>query len=232
MNADERRNGLIEKANSLIDKIQDAMRLVENAERAKDKFARPDSVLSLELPIEGDDDFKDVFKLGEIFDEKGIEKIKAYILTELELLEESNLKLLEAAGFVEHRQDNVPQTEAADTEPAEAAGICDERKAEPLPFDDAPDTYEDEDLREAVPDPEEDDSDMIIVPERLEKKIGKPIDEKTIEKIGKLAETGMGPSEIARHVGVSQPTASRYSKKYAETVANKETKPGRSVSRR
>lgn len=214
MNADERRNGLIEKANSLIDKIQDAMRLVENAERAKDKFTRPDSVLSLELPTEGDDEFKDVFKLGEIFDEKGIEKIKAYILTELELLEESNLKLLEAAGFVEHRQDNAPQTEAADvpdtadTEPAEAAGS-------EIPFTDS-----------------EDDSDMIIVPERLEKKIGKPIDEKTIEQIGKLAETGMGPSEIARHVGVSQPTASRYSKKYAETVANKDTKPGRSVSRR
>lgn len=214
MNADERRNGLLEKANSLIDKIQDAMRLVENAERAKDKFTRPDSVLSLELPIEGDDEFKDVFKLEEIFDEKGIEKIKAFILTELELLEESNLKLLDAAGFAELCQDNAPQTEAVDvpdatdTEPAEAAGS-------EIPFTDS-----------------EDDSDMIIVPERLEKKIGKPIDEKTIEKIGELAETGMRPSEIARHVGVSQPTASRYSKKYAETVANKETKPGRSVSRR
>lgn len=207
MNADERRNGLIEKANSLIDKIQDAMRLVENAERAKEKFTRPDSVLSLELPTEGDDEFKDVFKLEEIFDEKGIEKIKAYILTELELLEESNLKLLEAAGFVEHRQDNVPQTEPVKAEP-EAAGS-------EIPFTDF-----------------EDDSDMIIVPERLEKKVGKPIDEKTIEKIGELAESGMRPSEIARHVGVSQPTASRYSKKYAETVANKETKPGRSVSRR
>lgn len=207
MNADERRNGLIEKANSLIDKIQDAMRLVENAERAKEKFTRPDSVLSLELPTEGDDEFKDVFKLEEIFDEKGIEKIKAYILTELELLEESNLKLLEAAGFIEHRQDNVPQTEPVKAEP-EAAGS-------EIPFTDL-----------------EDDSDMIIVPERLEKKVGKPIDEKTIEKIGELAESGMRPSEIARHVGVSQPTASRYSKKYAETVANKETKPGRSVSRR
>lgn len=207
MNADERRNGLIEKANSLIDKIQDAMRLVENAERAKEKFTRPDSVLSLELPTEGDDEFKDVFKLEEIFDEKGTEKIKAYILTELELLEESNLKLLEAAGFVEHRQDNAPQTEPVKAEP-EAAGS-------EIPFTDL-----------------EDDSDMIIVPERLEKKVGKPIDEKTIEKIGELAESGMRPSEIARHVGVSQPTASRYSKKYAETVANKETKPGRSVSRR
>lgn len=211
MNADERRNGLIEKANSLIDKIQDAMRLVENAERAKDKFTRPDSVLSLELPIEGDDEFKDVFKLGEIFDEKGIEKIKAFILTELELLEENSLKLLEAAGFLEPCRDNATQTKAADTEntePAEAAGS-------EIPFTDP-----------------EDDSDMIVVPERLEKKIGKPIDEKTIEKIGELAGEGMGPSEIARHVGVSQPTASRYSKKYAETIANKDTKPGRSVSRR
>ena len=217
MNTDERRSELLEKANKLIDTISESMRTVENAEAAKKKFLRADAALSLEIPIQGTGGMVDVFKLTDIFDERGIEKIKAFILTELELLEESNLKLLEAAGFVEHRQDNVPQTEAADTEnientenaePAEAAGS-------EIPFTDS-----------------EDDSDMIIVPERLEKKIGKPIDEKTIEQIGKLAETGMGPSEIARHVGVSQPTASRYSKKYAETVANKETKPGRSVSRR
>lgn len=210
MNAAERRNGLIEKANSLIDKIQDAMRLVENAERAKEKFVRPDSLLSLQLPIEGEEEFKDVFKLEEIFDEKGIEKIKAFILTELELLEEDNLKLLEAAGFVEHRQDNAPQTEPVKAEP-EAAGSEDSESKQP-------DT--------------EDDSDMIIVPEKLEKKGSKNIDEKTIRKIEELAGEGMGPSEIARHVGVSQPTASRYSKKYAETIANKDTKPGRSVSRR
>ena len=214
MNTDERRSELLEKANKLIDTISESMRTVENAEAAKKKFLRADAALSLEIPIQGTGGMVDVFKLTDIFDERGIEKIKAFILTELELLEEDSLKLLEAAGFVGHRQDNAPQTEAADvpdttdTEPAEAAGS-------EIPFTDS-----------------EDDSDMIIVPERLEKKIGKPIDEKTIEKIGELAETGMRPSEIARHVGVSQPTASRYSKKYAETVANKETKPGRSVSRR
>lgn len=208
MNADERRNGLIEKANSLIDKIQDAMRLVENAERAKNKFTRPDSALSLELPIEGDDEFKDVFKLEEIFDEKGIEKIKAYILTELELLEESNLKLLEAAGF------------------------CDERKAEPLPFDDAPDTYEDEDLREAVPDPEEDDSDMkIVIPKKIEKghHSRTPLEADKVEQIKKLSKEGMKPAEIARQTGVSYKSAA----KYMETVPNGETKSsGRSVSKR
>lgn len=208
MNADERRNGLIEKANSLIDKIQDAMRLVENAERAKDKFTRPDSGLSLELPIEGDDEFKDVFKLEEIFDEKSIEKIKAYILMELELLEESNLKLLEAAGF------------------------CDERKAEPLPFDDVPDTYEDEDLREAVPDPEEDDSDMkIVIPNKIEKghHSRTPLEADKVEQIKKLSKEGMKPAEIARQTGVSYKSAA----KYMEAVPNGETKSsGRSVSKR
>ena len=208
MNADQRRNGLIEKANSLIDKIQDAMRLVENAERAKDKFTRPDSVLSLELPTEGDDEFKDVFKLEEIFDEQSIEKIKAYILTELELLEESNLKLLEAAGF------------------------CYERKAEPLPFDDAPDTYEDEDLREAVPDPEEDDSDMkIVIPDKIEKghHSRMPLEADKVEQIKKLSKEGMKPAEIARQTGVSYKSAA----KYMETVPNGETKSsGRSVSKR
>ena len=213
MNADERRNGLIEKANSLIDKIQDAMRLVENAESAKDKFTRPDSVLSLELPTEGDDEFKDVVKLGEIFDEKGIEKIKAYILTELELLEESNLKLLEAAGFVEHRQDNAPQTEPVKAEP-EAAGS-----------EDSPAEWEDV---EADP---EDDSDMIIVPEKLEKKghSTKALTPDKVEKIKELTQQGMRASEIARQTGVSYKSAA----KYMETVPNGETKSsGRSVSKR
>lgn len=208
MNAAERRNGLIEKANSLIDKIQDAMRLVENAERAKEKFVRPDSLLSLELPIEGEEEFKDVFKLEEIFDEKGIEKIKAFILTELELLEESNLKLLEAAGFVEHRQDNAPQTEPVKAEP-EAAGS-------EIPFADF-----------------EDDSDMIVVPEKLEKKghSTKALTPDKVEKIKELTQQGVKASEIARQTGVSHQSVSRYSKKYAETIANKDTKPGRSVSR-
>lgn len=213
MNADERRNGLIEKANNLIDKIQDAMRLVENAESAKHKFTRPDSVLSLELPTEGDDEFKDVFKLGEIFDEKGIEKIKAYILTELELLEESNLKLLEAAGFVEHRQDNAPQTEPVKAEP-EAAGS-----------EDSPAEWEDV---EADP---EDDSDMIIVPEKLEKKgrSTKALTPDKVEKIKELTQQGMRASEIARQTGVSYKSAA----KYMEAVPNGETKSsGRSVSKR
>lgn len=213
MNADERRNGLIEKANNLIDKIQDAMRLVENAESAKDKFTRPDSVLSLELPTEGDDEFKDVFKLEEIFDEKGIEKIKAYILTELELLEESNLTLLEAAGFVEHRQDNAPQTEPVKAEP-EAAGS-----------EDSPAEWEDV---EADP---EDDSDMIIVPEKLEKKghSTKALTPDKVEKIKELTQQGMRASEIARQTGVSYKSAA----KYMETVPNGETKSsGRSVSKR
>ena len=116
MNTDERRSELLEKANKLIDTISESMRTVENAEAAKKKFLRADAALSLEIPIQGTGGMVDVFKLKDIFDERGIEKIKAFILTELELLEESNLKLLEAAGFVEHRQDNVPQTEAADTD--------------------------------------------------------------------------------------------------------------------
>lgn len=213
MNADERRNGLIEKANSLIDMIQDAMRLVENAESAKHKFTRPDSVLSLELPTEGDDEFKDVFKLEEIFDEKGIEKIKAYILTELELLEESNLKLLEAAGFVEHRQDNAPQTEPVKAEP-EAAGS-----------EDSPAEWED------VEADSEDDSDMIIVPEKLEKKghSTKALTPDKVEQIKKLSKEGMKPAEIARQTSVSYKSAA----KYMEAVPNGETKSsGRSVSKR
>ena len=206
--SDTRMSELLEKANSLIDKISDSMRIIENVEAAKRRFLRADSSLSLEMPTQGTGGLVDVFKLEDIFDEKGIEKIKAYILSELELLEESNLKLLEAAGFAEHCQDNAPQTEPIKAEP-EAAGS-------EIPFADF-----------------EDDSDMIVVPEKLEKKghSTKALTPDKVEKIKELTQQGVKASEIARQTGVSHQSVSRYSKKYAETIANKDTKPGRSVSR-
>lgn len=206
--SDTRMSKLLEKANSLIDKISDSMRIIENVEAAKRRFLRADSSLSLEMPTQGTGGLVDVFKLADIFDEKGIEKIKAYILTELELLEESNLKLLEAAGFVEHRQDNVPQTEPVKAEP-EAAGS-------EIPFTD----------------PEEDDSDMkIVIPNKIEKghHSRTPLEADKVEQIKKLSKEGMKPAEIARQTGVSYKSAA----KYMETVPNGETKSsGRSVSKR
>ena len=99
MNTDERRAELLNKANSMIDTISESMRTIENVEGAKSRFLRADSTLSLEIPIEGCGGMSDVFKLDEIFDERGIEKIKAYILTQLEFLEEGALNILEQAGF-------------------------------------------------------------------------------------------------------------------------------------
>ena len=206
--SDTRMSELLEKANSLIDKISDSMRIIENVEAAKRRFLRADSSLSLEMPTQGTGGLVDVFKLADIFDEKGIEKIKAFILTELELLEESNLKLLEAAGFVEHRQDNAPQTEPVKAEP-EAAGS-------EIPFTD----------------PEEDDSDMkIVIPNKIEKghHSRTPLEADKVEQIKKLSKEGMKPAEIARQTGVSYKSAA----KYMETVPNGETKSsGRSVSKR
>lgn len=215
--ADERRNGLLDKANSLIDKIQDAMRLVENTESAKKKFLRTDSVLGLEIPIEGEEDIKDVFQLNEIFDEKGIEKIKAFVLMELETLEENSLKLLEAAGFVEHCQDNAPQENEV-KEPPEAAGSEDW-----------------EDFGAADP---EDDSDMkIVIPTKLTEEKAehsrKKLSDDKVKQITKLARTGMKPQAIADKVGVSYNSVIRYSTKYMETVPNKTIEgSGRSASRR
>lgn len=99
MNTDERRAELISKANQMIDTISEAMRMVENIEGAKKRFLRADAQLSLEIPIQGTGGMSDVFKFDEIFDEKGVDKIKAYILTELEFLEEESLKILDTAGF-------------------------------------------------------------------------------------------------------------------------------------
>lgn len=215
---DERRNSLLDKANSLIDRIQDAMRLVENTESAKKKFLRPDSVLGLEIPIEGEEDIKDVFQLNEIFDEKGIEKIKAFVLMELEALEENSLKLLEAAGFAEHCQDNVAQNTNEIKEPPEAAGSED---------------WEDF----GATDPE-DDSDMkIVIPTKLTEEKAehsrKKLSDDKVKQITKLAKTGMKPQAIADKVGVSYNSVIRYSTKYMETVPNKTLEgSGRSASRR
>lgn len=216
MNTDDRRSVLLDKANSLIDKIQDAMRLVENTESAKKKFLRPDSMLSLEIPVEGEPDLSDVFKINEIFDEKGIEKIKAFILMELETLEETNLKLLEAAGFAEQRQDNAPQEPEA-KEPPEAAGS--------------------EDWEDIAADPE-DDSDMkIVIPNKIAEVKAehsrKKLSNDKIKEIQKLSKTDMKPQAIADKVGVSYNSVIRYSSKYMETIPKKLLESsGRSVSKR
>ena len=204
MNTDERRQELLNKANSLIDTISESMRTIENVESAKKKFLRPDSVISLELPIEGCGGMTDVFKLEEIFDERGVEKIKAYILNELEFLEENALKVLDQAGFhnVEQKPDNAPQKT--------------EEKEDWIPF--APDPDE--------PAPEEDDSDMIIVPEKLEKKASKPrIGEETVQQMKELLAEGKNPLQISKALGVSHQSVARHLAKTQQESS------GRSVSR-
>lgn len=202
MNNDERRRELLDKANSMIDTISESMRMVENVESAKKKFLRADSELALHLPIEGCGGTTDMFKMNEIFDEKGVEKIKAFILTQLEFLEDESLKILETAGFHSVMQCAAPQPKV---EPAE------------IPF--APEKNEE-------PDPEpEDDSDMIVVPEKLEKKATHsrlPLAEDKVEQIQELAKQGVKPAEISRQTGVSYKTAT----KYIGTIS-----PGRSASR-
>lgn len=206
MNTDERRAELLSKANSLIDTISESMRTIENVESAKKKFLRADATLSLEIPIEGCGGMSDVFKLDEIFDERGIEKIKAYILNELEFFEEGALKILDQAGF--HAPEPAPQVWPE------------------IPF--APEKNE--------PLPEEDDSDMIIVPEKLEKKAAghstKPLTADKVEKIKELTQKGVRASEIARQTGCSHQSVQRYAKKFTEGIPNKEANAsGRSVSR-
>jgi len=203
MNTDQRRAELLSKANSMIDTISESMRTIENVEGAKSRFLRADSTLSLEIPIEGVGGMSDVFKFEEIFDERGIEKIKAYILTQLEFLEDGALQILEKAGF------------------------SDVIKPEDIPF--APDPSEEwQNL-------EEDDSDMIVVPEKFEKghHSRRPLPEEKVEEINKLTAEGVKPKEIAEKTGVSYQSAVRYSNKYvAGTKPEDKNKSGRSASKR
>jgi len=212
MNMDARRTELMEKANNLIDTISENMRTVENVESAKAKFLNPESALSLELPT-SDPDFSDVFKLAEIFDEKGTDKIKAYILTELELLEENALRLLEAAGFENFMK---------------AAEQPKEEDWEDLDKEDWEDLYKEED-------PEEDADMKIVIPKSYEKghHSRKPLTDEKVQQINKLASEGMKPKDIAEKAGVSYNSAVRYANKYMDSVPNGAAKgSGRSASRR
>lgn len=209
MNNDERRKELLDKANSMIDTISESMRMVENVESAKKKFLRADSELALHLPIEGCGGTTDMFKMNEIFDEKGVEKIKAFILTQLEFLEEESLKILEAAGF--HSATQYAPVQCAEPPKVE----------EPLEIPFAPE-------EDAEPDPEpEDDSDMIIVPEKLEKKIVKPrIGEEKVQQMKELLAEGKNPLQISKELGVSHQSVYRH-------LAKTQQEPsGRSASRR
>lgn len=219
MNNDERRKELLDKANSLIDTISESMRMVENVESAKKKFLRADSELALHLPIEGCGGITDMFKMNEIFDEKGIEKIKAYILTQLEFLEEESLKILEAAGFRDTMKAAEPMPKPfEDWDMLEAVP---EQKEEPIEIPFAPE-------EDAEPDPvPEDDSDMIVVPEKLEKKIGKPrIGEEKVQQMKELLAEGKNPLQISKELGVSHQSVYRH-------LAKTQQEPsGRSASRR
>lgn len=208
MNMDARRTELMEKANNLIDTISENMRTVENVESAKAKFLNPESALSLELPT-SDPDFSDVFKLAEIFDEKGTDKIKAYILTELELLEEDALRLLEAAGFKDVMR---------------AAEPVEEKKAPEEDWEDV-----------EIEDPEEDSDMKIVIPKSMEKghHSRKPLPDEKVQQINKLVSEGMKPKDIAEKAGVSYNSAVRYANKYMDSIPNGAAKgSGRSASRR
>lgn len=224
MNNDERRKELLDKANSLIDTISESMRMVENVESAKKKFLRADSELALHLPIEGCGGMTDMFKMNEIFDEKGIEKIKAYILTQLEFLEEESLKILETAGFHSATQYAPVQCAEPMPKPFEDWDMLEavpEQKEEPIEIPFSPE-------EDAEPDPvPEDDSDMIVVPEKLEKKIGKPrIGEEKVQQMKELLAEGKNPLQISKELGVSHQSVYRH-------LAKTQQEPsGRSASRR
>lgn len=203
-----RRNELLEKANNMIDIIQQSMCMVENVEAAKKKFLASESELSLELPT-GDPSFKDVFELAEIFDERGIEKIKAYILTELDVLEDNALKILDIAGFHE----NSMKTAGTEPEPCQMTDRSTDQKA-------ADTDHKDKEWDELETDhAAEDDSDMkIVIPESIEKGHHSrlPLEKEKVEQIKKLSQEGMKPAEIARQANVSYKTAA----KYKETIPN------------
>lgn len=191
---EEKKAELITKANSLIDLIHESIRMIKDIEGVREKVQKAGRLI-LEIPLENGEYATDA-SLDEFFDADEIEKIKAYIMNELDFMETGAIKIIDTANFSEKKRIEIPFA----PEPGEHW----------------------EDM--------EDDSDMIIIPDKLEKKKGRPgLPDEKVEEIRELAKQGMSPTQIAKTADVSYSSAARYAN--YESVPNDQVKSGRSVSK-
>ena len=169
------------------------MRTIEDAEEVKKRVQRTGRIM-LEIKLDNGELVTDA-SLDEFLDDAEIEKIKAYIVSEIDFMEAGALKIIDTANFSEAKKIEIPFAPDPD------------------------DNWEDA----------EDDSDMIIIPDKLEKKKGRPgLPDEKVEEIREMARQGMTTTEIAKNAEVSYSTAARYAN--YESVPNDQLKTGRSVS--
>lgn len=91
------KNELLEKGNNLVEKINAAIANVEVVDIAKGQIAQPNAELCINIHHE-DTEVMDIYELRKVLDDKSLEKIKAFIMTELDLAQHESLAFLENIG--------------------------------------------------------------------------------------------------------------------------------------
>lgn len=116
LNKDE----LLTRGSELIDRINESMATIENTDAAKEKVSCPEARVTITLPL--DDEYSDTFELNTILDAKRCDKIKAFIMTELDYVQEDACSVLNRLGIGAPKE----EAPAAVPETPKKAAVIDE----------------------------------------------------------------------------------------------------------
>lgn len=90
---------LLAKGNDLVEKINAAMSNIEVIDIAKNNVALASAELCVNIHHDGSE-VMDIYEFRKVLSEKSIEKIKAFVMTELDMAQEESMKFLEQIGIV------------------------------------------------------------------------------------------------------------------------------------
>lgn len=88
---------LLAKGNDLVEKINAAMSNIEVIDIAKNNVALATAELCVNIHHE-DSEVMDIYEFKKVLGEKSLEKIKAFIMTELDMAQQESMRFLEQIG--------------------------------------------------------------------------------------------------------------------------------------
>lgn len=88
---------LLTKGNQLVEKLNEAMANIEVIDIAKEQVAMDAAELCVNIHHE-DSEVMDIYEFKKVLGEKSLEKIKAFIMTELDMAQQESMRFLEQIG--------------------------------------------------------------------------------------------------------------------------------------